>query len=91
MTELPGAISAAAPPRPRGGELPAGVGKSVLRPAIVLLLLMTVLTGIVYPLVITGIAHTVFPGRAGGSVIMRDGKAIGSRLIGQPFSFHQET
>ncbi len=86
MTELPGAISDAAAPRPRGGEPLEGLGKSVLRPAIVLLLLMTALTGIVYPLVITGIAHTVFPDRAGGSVIMRDGKAIGSRLIGQPFS-----
>ncbi|EQD63334.1 ATPase, K+ transporting, KdpC subunit, partial [mine drainage metagenome] len=74
MTELPGAIFDAAAPRPRRGEVPAGTGKSVLRPAIVLLLLMTALTGIIYPLVITGIAQVLFPAQAGGSVITRGGK-----------------
>ena len=59
---------------------------SLLRPAIVLLLILTAITGIAYPLVITGIAQVVFPSQAGGSLIVRDGKAIGSRLIGQNFS-----
>ena len=52
---------------------------SLLRPAIVLFLILTVLTGIVYPLVVTGIAQVVFPAQAGGSLIVRDGKPVGSR------------
>jgi potassium-transporting ATPase KdpC subunit len=56
-----------------------------LRPAIVSLLVLTVLTGIAYPLVVTGIAQLVFPRQANGSLIVVDGKAVGSRLIGQPF------
>jgi len=59
---------------------------SIIRPAIVLLLIMTAITGIAYPLVVTGIAQVVFPRQAGGSLIEKDGKAIGSRLIGQSFS-----
>jgi len=59
---------------------------SLIRPAIVLFLIMTVITGVAYPLVVTGIAQVVFPGQAGGSLIEKDGKAIGSRLIGQSFS-----
>jgi len=59
---------------------------SLLRPAIVLFLIMTVLTGIAYPLVVTGIAQVVFPGQAGGSLLVKDGKVVGSRLIGQSFS-----
>jgi len=57
-----------------------------VRPALSLLLVMTLLTGIVYPLVITGIARVVFPRQAAGSLISRDGKLIGSALIGQSFS-----
>ena len=58
---------------------------SLIRPAIVLLLVMTVLTGIAYPLVVTAIAQVVFPDQAAGSVFLKDGKAVGSRLIGQAF------
>ena len=56
-----------------------------LRPAIVSLLVLTVVTGIAYPLVVTGIAQLVFPRQANGSLIVVDGKTVGSRLIGQPF------
>ena len=56
-----------------------------LRPALVLLVVFTVMTGIVYPAVVTGIAQLVFPRQANGSLIVKDGKVIGSELIGQPF------
>lgn len=58
----------------------------VLRPAVVLLLLLTAITGFLYPLAITGIAQGLFPAAANGSLIERDGKVIGSALIAQPFS-----
>src|SRR5215470_12341053 len=54
--------------------------------AIRALLAFTVLTGIVYPLVVTGVSQLVFSRQANGSLIEKDGKVIGSRLIGQPFS-----
>jgi potassium-transporting ATPase KdpC subunit len=57
-----------------------------LRPALVLFLLLTLITGLIYPLLITGVAQLLFPGRAAGSLLMRDGRAVGSRLIGQSFS-----
>jgi potassium-transporting ATPase KdpC subunit len=58
-----------------------------LRPALVALLVFTVLTGFVYPLVMTGLAQVLFPAQANGSLITdADGTVIGSRLIGQPFS-----
>lgn len=59
---------------------------AMLRPAITLLIVMTVLTGIAYPLVVTGVAEAIFPSQAAGSLITKDGKVVGSRLIGQPFS-----
>jgi len=59
---------------------------SIIRPALVLLLLFTALCGFAYPLLVTGAAQAVFPKQANGSLIERDGKAIGSRLIGQPVS-----
>ncbi|MFI5339897.1 MAG: potassium-transporting ATPase subunit KdpC [Candidatus Methylomirabilales bacterium] len=56
-----------------------------LRPTLVALLLFTAITGVVYPLVVTGITQVIFPRQANGSLIMKDGKAVGSELIGQPF------
>ncbi len=59
---------------------------ALFRPALVLLLALTLITGVAYPLVVTGIAQAVFPSQAGGSIVIRDGKAVGSRLIGQSFT-----
>ncbi|NJD17662.1 MAG: potassium-transporting ATPase subunit KdpC [Gemmatimonadetes bacterium] len=59
--------------------------KEHIRPALTVLLAMTVLTGIAYPLVVTGLAQTIWPEQAIGSVLTREGRTVGSALIGQPF------
>ncbi len=56
-----------------------------LLPALLAFVVLTVLTGVLYPLAVTAVAQVAFPGRADGSLIERDGKVVGSRLIGQLF------
>ena len=57
--------------------------KEHLRPALTMLLVLTLLTGVIYPLIVTGLAQILFPQQANGSLIVHDGKVIGSELIGQ--------
>src|SRR2546430_16820976 len=57
-----------------------------LRPAVVVLIGLTLITGLLYPLAMTGIAQVLFPTQAQGSLIVQDGKVIGSSLVGQPFN-----
>jgi potassium-transporting ATPase KdpC subunit len=59
---------------------------TIIRPAITLFAIMTVLTGIVYPLAVTGLAQLLFPAQAEGSLVTAGGQPVGSRLIGQSFS-----
>ncbi|MBF0537026.1 MAG: potassium-transporting ATPase subunit KdpC [Nitrospirae bacterium] len=58
----------------------------VLRTSVIAFIVFTVMLGIIYPLAMTGIAQVAFPHEANGSIVIRDGKAVGSSLIGQPFS-----
>ena len=60
--------------------------KNILRPALVIFFILTLITGVAYPLLVTGVAQSLFPSQAAGSIILRDGKAVGSELIGQNFT-----
>lgn len=60
--------------------------KTLIRPAVSLFVLLTVVTGLLYPAVVTGVARTAFPDAAHGSLIRQDGKPVGSTLIGQNFT-----
>ena len=60
--------------------------KELIRPAVSLFVVLSAVTGIAYPLVVTGIGQAAFPDAAGGSLVVKDGKPVGSRLIGQNFT-----
>ncbi len=60
--------------------------KTLIRPALTLFVLLSVMTGLIYPLLVTGISQAVFPTEAAGSLIFSEGKPVGSRLIGQNFT-----
>lgn len=60
--------------------------KTLIRPAVSLFLVMTLITGVAYPLLVTGAAKIAFPTQAAGSLVVNDGKPVGSTLIGQSFS-----
>ncbi|MFC5521608.1 potassium-transporting ATPase subunit KdpC [Polaromonas jejuensis] len=60
--------------------------KNILRPVLVLFVVLTLITGVAYPLVVTGVAQALFPDQAAGGLILRDGKPVGASLIGQNFS-----
>ncbi|WP_306394069.1 potassium-transporting ATPase subunit KdpC [Telluria beijingensis] len=60
--------------------------QSILRPALVLFAALTLACGVLYPLLVTGVAQAAFPAQANGSLVERDGQVVGSRLIGQPFT-----
>ena len=59
---------------------------AMLRPLLLLFVILSAITGLVYPLAVTGVAQSVFPQQAAGSLVLHDGKPVGSRLIGQNFS-----
>ncbi|MES2993741.1 MAG: potassium-transporting ATPase subunit KdpC [Pseudomonadota bacterium] len=59
---------------------------SIVRPALVLFLVLSLVTGVAYPLAVTAIAHGVFPAQAAGSLVERDGRVVGSALLGQSFT-----
>ena len=66
-------------------DLPASTG-GLLRPALTLFVVLSLVTGLLYPLAVTGVAQTAFTHQANGSLITQGGKAVGSELIGQSFT-----
>src|SRR5438128_1154510 len=78
-------IRSAFAPRNDGRNTRRPIMLREIRPAIILLVLLTLVTGLAYPLAMTAIAGVVFPKQAQGSLIEKDGKVVGSALIGQPF------
>ncbi len=59
--------------------------KNQLRPALTIFALLTIITGVIYPLLVTGVSQVLFPSQSNGSIITVNGKAAGSELIGQQF------
>lgn len=84
--ENTGAEAPEAPPAPETGPRGRQVILAYLRPAIVLTLVMTLLVGIAYPLVITGVAQVIFNQQANGSLVTKNGQTVGSTLIGQQWT-----
>ena len=72
--------------QPNGIKQADSTPEGLIRPALVLFLLLTIVTGVLYPLVVTGVAQTAFPVAANGSLITKGDKVVGSQLIGQAFS-----
>lgn len=73
-------------PSPAAPGAPAAPAVALIRPALSLFVVLTVLTGIAYPLAVTGVAQGVFPSQAAGSLVAQGGQTVGSQLIGQRFS-----
>ena len=94
MRHTPSTTAPVAPEREEPVQLESGRGAVLrqLRPAILLALLLTLIVGIIYPVVTTGVAQALFPSQANGSLVYANGKLVGSRLIGQywtqPQYFH---
>lgn len=65
---------------------PGTAASGIVRPAVTLFLALSLLTGLAYPLLVTGVAQSVFPRAANGSLVLKDGKPVGSALIGQAFT-----
>ena len=74
------------PAAPRQAAPETAVQGSIVRPAVTLFIILSVVTGLLYPLAVTGVAQTVFSHQANGSLITHNGKAVGSELIGQSFT-----
>jgi K+-transporting ATPase ATPase C chain len=71
---------------PSGSRAAGSAPSGLSRPALVLFVVLSLLTGLAYPLLVTALAQLVFPVAANGSLVVQDGKVVGSSLIGQPFS-----